>query len=156
MPPASARLASAWAVGWPSPGPCTEGRLKVVAPFYGQNPRPLGAVARVCPVVGSYPDPDFSTAAGRKLDETLDTYNIPHDIKVYPGTRHSFFNESRGNYNAEASADAWERTLSFFKQHLGSTRDKARCGRWLEERRYCGRLPPGRAGNRSGFAVERE
>lgn len=107
-------LAIAWA--------CTEGGLKVVAPFYGQNPRPLEAVARVCPVVGSYPDPDFSTIAGRKLDETLDTYNIPHDIKIYPGTRHSFFNESRGAYNAEASADAWERTLSFFKQYLESTR----------------------------------
>jgi carboxymethylenebutenolidase len=71
-------------------------------------------------VVGSYPDPDFTTEAGRKLDEVLDTYDISHDIKIYPGARHSFFNDQRPqSYNAEAAADAWQRTLAFFKQHIG-------------------------------------
>src|SRR5512136_1995323 len=36
------------AIGWA----CTHDRLKVIAPFYGVNPRPLKAVARACPVVG--------------------------------------------------------------------------------------------------------
>ncbi len=40
-------------------------------------------------------------------------------IKVYPGARHSFFNDRRGNYNAEASADAWQRTLAYFNTRLG-------------------------------------
>ncbi len=32
---------------------CTDERVKAVAPYYGFNPRPLGAVRRACPVVGS-------------------------------------------------------------------------------------------------------
>jgi carboxymethylenebutenolidase len=109
-------LGGGFAIAWA----CTDPRLKVIAPFYGMNPRPLAAVARSCPVVGSYPDPDFTTGAGRKLDEVLDIYDISHDIKIYPGARHSFFNDQRPqSYNAEAAADAWQRTLAFFKQHIG-------------------------------------
>lgn len=104
-------LAIAWA--------CTENRLKAIAPFYGSNPRPLEAVKRLCPVVGSYPDPDFTTAHGRKLDEILDTCGTPHDIKIYPGAKHSFFNDQQpARYDAAASADAWQRTLAFFKEHI--------------------------------------
>ena len=109
-------MGGGFAIGWA----CTDDRLKVIAPFYGMNPRPLKAVARSCPVVGSYPEKDFTAGAGRKLDEALDAYHIDHDIKVYPEAKHSFFNDERpSNYNAEASADAWPRTLAFFKERLG-------------------------------------
>jgi carboxymethylenebutenolidase len=108
-------MGGGFAIAWA----CTDPRLKVIAPFYGTNPKPLEAVARSCPVVGSYPDPDFTTEAGRKLDEILDTYDVPHDIKIYKGARHSFFNDrSPRTYNAEAAADAWARTLAFFSAHL--------------------------------------
>jgi carboxymethylenebutenolidase len=99
---------------------CTDPRLKVVAPFYGMNPRPLEAVARACPVVGSYPEKDFTAGAARKLDAVLDRYKVPHDVKIYPGARHSFFNRFGRNYNEAASADAWTRTLEFFREHLMS------------------------------------
>src|SRR3954468_15115702 len=59
---------------------CKDKRLKVVAPYYAFNPRPLEAGGNVCPIVGSYPDPDFSTNEGKKLDIVLDQKNIPHDI----------------------------------------------------------------------------
>ncbi len=109
-------MGGGFAIGWA----CTDDRLKVIAPFYGVNPRPLEAVARSCPVVGSYPEKDFTAGMGRKLDEALDAYHIEHDIKVYPEAKHSFFNDERpSNYNAEASADAWQRTLAFFKERLG-------------------------------------
>ncbi len=97
---------------------CTDQRLKAIAPFYGNNPRPLEAVRRLCPVVGSYPDPDFSTADGRQLDVELDRYEVAHDIKVYPGATHSFFNGRPGAANAAAAQDAWGRLLAFFGQHL--------------------------------------
>ena len=103
-------LAIAWA--------CTDKRLKAIAPFYAMNPRPLKAVERLCPVVGSYPDRDFTTAQGRKLDIELDHYSIPHDIKIYPNTRHSFFNDRGRTYNAAASEDAWERIQAFFGEHV--------------------------------------
>ena len=109
-------MGGGFALGWA----CTDDRLKVIAPFYGAAPRPIEAVARSCPIVGSYPDPDFTTQSARQLDEVLDTYSIPHDIKIYPGARHSFFNAQRpANYNAAASADAWQRMLAFFKARLG-------------------------------------
>jgi carboxymethylenebutenolidase len=109
-------MGGGFAIGWA----CADDRLKVIAPFYGVNPRPLEAVARSCPVVGSYPEKDFTAGMGRKLDEVLNAYDVEHDIKIYPEAKHSFFNEQRTtHYHAEASADAWQRTLAFFKERLG-------------------------------------
>ncbi len=98
---------------------CTDDRLKAIAPFYGANPRPLEAVARSCPVVGSYPEKDFTAKSGRKLDAELARHGVPRDIKVYPGAKHSFFNDRGKSYDPAASEDAWRRTLSFFGEHLG-------------------------------------
>jgi carboxymethylenebutenolidase len=108
-------MGGAFAIAWA----CTDERLKAIAPFYGVNPRPLAAVARACPVVGSYPGSDFSASHGRKLDAALEQYHIPHDIKVYPGAKHSFFNDQGRAYDAAASADAWQRILAFFGERLG-------------------------------------
>ncbi|MGI8587158.1 MAG: dienelactone hydrolase family protein [Chloroflexia bacterium] len=105
-------LAIAWA--------CTDDRLRVIAPFYGTNPRPLAAVARSCPVVGSYPGADFTARSGRKLDAALDVYRVPHEIKIYPGAKHSFFNDQGAYYDPAASADGWERTLTYFGTRLGT------------------------------------
>src|SRR6266851_534730 len=52
---------------------CTDDRLKAIAPFYAANPRPIDAVKRACPVVGSYPEKDFTARAGRALDQVLVT-----------------------------------------------------------------------------------
>jgi carboxymethylenebutenolidase len=98
---------------------CTDSRLNVIAPFYGMNPRPMEAVARACPVVGSYPEQDFTRSHGAQLDGELDTHNIPHDIKIYPNTHHSFFNKPRDEAEKAAAADAWERILKFFGEHIG-------------------------------------
>jgi carboxymethylenebutenolidase len=97
---------------------CTDNRLKAIAPYYAFNPRPMEAVARSCPVVGSYPGNDFTKGMGEKLDSKLDEYNVPHDIKIYPGTGHSFFNSTRPSHNPDAAADSWQRVLAFFQTHL--------------------------------------
>jgi len=99
---------------------CTDDRLKVIAPYYATNPRPLKAVARLCPVVGSYPGNDFTARSGQKLDVELDRYHVPHDIKIYPGTKHAFFNDTlKDTYNEAAAQDSWERVLAFFGERLG-------------------------------------
>ena len=107
-------MGGSFAIAWA----CTDPRLKVIAPFYGANPRPLEAVARLCPVVGSYPGKDFTTGHGRKLDSALDAYGVPHDIKVYEGAKHSFFNDRGGSHDADAASDAWARVTAFFAEHL--------------------------------------
>ena len=97
---------------------CTDGRLKAIAPYYGMNPRPLSAVSRACPVVGSYPAQDFTAKSGRALEAELSAAGVPHDIKVYEGTKHSFNNDHGPSYDAAASEDAWNRTLSFFAEYV--------------------------------------
>jgi carboxymethylenebutenolidase len=97
---------------------CVDSGLKVASLFYGMNPRPLEAVARACPLVGSYPEKDFTAGAGRKLDAALDGYGVAHDVKVYPGARHSFFNDRGRAHDAGAAGDSWQRTLAFFARYL--------------------------------------
>jgi carboxymethylenebutenolidase len=69
--------------------------------------------------MGSYPEKDFTVAGARELDAVLEKNNIPHDIKFYENTQHSFFNQQRTPFEVEASKDAWQRMLSFFGEHLG-------------------------------------
>jgi carboxymethylenebutenolidase len=98
---------------------CSDNRLKAIAPYYGMAPRPKEALRRSCPVVGSWPDKDITTKAARVLEAELTAAGIPHDIKVYPGTKHAFFNDQLPKtYNAEASADSWQRVLAFFTEHI--------------------------------------
>jgi len=111
-------MGGGFAIAWA----CTDDRLKAIAPFYGANPRPIDAVSRICPVVGSYPEKDFSANAGRALDEVLDRYKIEHDIKIYPGARHSFFDDRGRAFNQDAALDSWTRTMAFFGKHLAPTK----------------------------------
>jgi len=108
-------MGGGFAIAWA----CTDSRLKAIAPFYGANPRPLEVVKRLCPVVGSYPERDFTASAGRNLDRALARHGIEHDIKIYPETRHFFFNEQNGAYDRDAAADAWQRLLRFFGERIG-------------------------------------
>jgi carboxymethylenebutenolidase len=113
-------MGGGFAVAWA----CTDARLKAIAPFYGVNPRPLSAVSRSCPVVGSYPQKDFTARSGRKLDAELERHGIPRDVKVYEGARHSFFNDQGRSYDPGASEDAWRRTLAFFEEHVAGRAQK--------------------------------
>ena len=97
---------------------CVADDLRAASVFYGQNPRPLEAVARACPIVGSYPEQDFTARAARELEPMLEKHQVPYDLKIYPGARHSFFNDQGPAYQAEAARDAWQRTLAFFNAHL--------------------------------------
>jgi carboxymethylenebutenolidase len=96
----------------------TEKGMKAASAFYGAVPRPLEAFAQSCPVIGSYPGKDFTVKGARELDAVLEKNNVPHDIKFYENTQHSFFNRQRTPFEVEASKDAWQRMLSFFSEHL--------------------------------------
>ncbi len=99
----------------------TDQGLKAASVFYGTNPRPLDAVAKACPVVGSYPDKDFTAEHARKLDAALARHDVAHDIKIYENTQHSFFGKQRTLFEVDASRDAWQRMLAFFEQHVVKT-----------------------------------
>ena len=113
-------MGGGFAIAWA----CTDSRLKAIAPFYAANPRPLDTVSRrLCPVVGSYPEKDFTAGAGRALDKVLEQNHITHDIKVYPNAGHSFFNDRGRAYDKAAAEDSWTRVLKFFGDQLGERRE---------------------------------
>jgi carboxymethylenebutenolidase len=109
-------MGGSFAIAWA----CTDSRLKAIAPYYAVNPRPLALVSRLCPVVGSYPEKDFTASAGRSLDEALDKHDIKRDIKIYPGANHSFFNSQGKAYDRAAAEDSWGRVMKFFGDEIGS------------------------------------
>ena len=96
----------------------TDKGMKAASVFYGANPKPIEAVAEACPIIGSYPDKDFTTKAAQELEVSLTKYNVPHDIKIYDNTQHSFYSQQRTPFEVDASKDAWQRMLSFFEKHL--------------------------------------
>ncbi len=98
---------------------CTDDRLAAVAPFYAMTPRPAEALARACPVVGSYPGNDFTAGQGRRLEAELSRRDVPHDIRIYDGAKHSFMNDHGRSHDPAAASDAWRRMLAFLGERLG-------------------------------------
>jgi carboxymethylenebutenolidase len=88
--------------------------------FYGRTP--LELVPQVsCPLLGNFGELDSGIPPARvkEFEEALKKAGKKADIKIYPGAKHGFFNDTRPEaYNAEAAADAWQRTLKFFQDHL--------------------------------------
>lgn len=51
-----------------------------------------------------------------QLDKNLDQAGIEHQVVIYEGAPHSFFDRRSAEYT-EASSDAWTKILAFIKQH---------------------------------------
>jgi carboxymethylenebutenolidase len=90
--------------------------------FYGGHPKVQPDLAALrAPVLGLYAEKDsFVTVASvRELESKLKILGKQYELHVYPKVDHGFFNDERPEvYDTEAAADAWNRTLSFFRQHL--------------------------------------
>ena len=64
-------------------------------------------------------DDYFGPPVREQLRGALEKHGKPHEIRVYDGTAHGFFNDTRAEvHNAEASKDAWERVLTLFRENL--------------------------------------
>ena len=95
--------------------------LAAAVPFYGRNPSPLELVERIaCPVLLIYGEDDpFIMPGVPPLEAALKQYGKPYEIKIYPGAKHAFHNDTGSErYNPDAARDAWGRTVAFFKRHL--------------------------------------
>ena len=57
----------------------------------------------------------------RAFEQALDEAGVQHEIAVYDGAPHSFFDRKFEEF-ADASEDAWRRTLAFVEQHTGPKR----------------------------------
>ncbi|MFQ5683015.1 MAG: dienelactone hydrolase family protein [Candidatus Binatia bacterium] len=100
---------------------CKELNAAIV--FYGRNPSPLDQVQNIpCPLLGNYGGDDPNIMPGvEPLKEALTKFGKIFDIKVYPGAKHAFNNNTNADrYNPEAAKGAWERTVSFYKKNLAA------------------------------------
>ena len=90
--------------------------------YYGGGMPDAERIATIrVPVMGSYgaEDPGIPAEQVDTLRETLAAQGVPNDIKLYEGAGHSFFNAGPAHHAASA-ADSWERSLGWWRQHLGS------------------------------------
>jgi carboxymethylenebutenolidase len=73
-------------------------------------------------VEGHYGEDDqwAGSAAGRNIEDQLDSRGKYVKIFVYPEAGHAFFNDTRPEaYREDAAREAWVRTLAFLRAKLG-------------------------------------
>ena len=99
--------------------------ISAAVPFYGALPweevQPDFTTTRAA-FLGHYAeDDDWATMeSARGIEATLRGLGREATFHIYPGTGHAFFNDARPEaYAAEAARLAWDRTVAFFRAHLG-------------------------------------
>ena len=102
-----------------------------VVAFYGwplglkrwpDRPKPIDAVSRVtCPLLSLFGGADEGIPQGDvdQFDGACKKASVRHDMTVYPGAPHSFFDRKQAEF-ADASADAWRRVQAFVHQNTKS------------------------------------
>jgi carboxymethylenebutenolidase len=101
---------------------CRNPEVGACAVFYGGHPsvKPDLAALRA-PVLGIYAGKDSFVTPGavKELDQQLTVLGKRHEFHVYPDADHAFFNDERSDvHDAGAAADAWSKTIAFFRREL--------------------------------------
>jgi carboxymethylenebutenolidase len=90
--------------------------------FYGGHPAVKPDLENLhAPVLGLYAGRDtFVTPESvRQLETQLKSLGKKAEIHIYEEADHGFFNDERPEvYNKELAADAWRRTIAFFREQL--------------------------------------
>lgn len=90
--------------------------------FYGIHPHVKPDFSQLKgPVLGIFAENDAYTSPEvvNALSEELKKIGKEHDFTIYPGTDHAFFNDDRPEvFHEEASRDAWDRMIKFFRVNL--------------------------------------
>jgi carboxymethylenebutenolidase len=94
--------------------------------FYGRpgagedgSAGPIQAAGEIeCPVLGLMGGADEAIPQSDvdAFDEALTEAGVEHELVVYPGAPHSFFDRKQEEF-ADASEDAWARVLAFIERH---------------------------------------
>ncbi len=94
--------------------------LNAGVPFYGAAP-PSDDVGKIrAPMLLQFAENDNRiNAMWPAYEAALKANGVTYQMHSYPGTRHGFHNNSTPRYHEAAAKLAWERTVAFFKQHLG-------------------------------------
>lgn len=92
--------------------------------FYGGHPKVRPDLPNLhAPVLSISGDKDRSVtpAVVHELERQVKNLGKQIEVKIYKNADHAFFNDTRPEvYDAEAAADAWQRTIGFLRQHLSA------------------------------------
>lgn len=93
--------------------------LSAAVPYYGAAPATdsVGSIKAALMIQSAENDPRIN-AMWPDYEAALKANNVAYERHLYPGTRHGFHNNSTPRYDEAAAKLSWERTISFFKQHL--------------------------------------
>ena len=94
--------------------------LNAGVPFYGSAPATEDVAKIRAPLLIHYAEDDPRVNAMRDgYKDALTANKVSFEMHSYAGTRHGFHNNSTPRYNEAQAKLAWQRTVAFFKQHLG-------------------------------------
>jgi carboxymethylenebutenolidase len=97
-----------------------EPRLSAAVPFYG--PAPADADFSGSPnaaVLGIYAELDARVNDSQETARTaLEAAGLVHEILVFGGVDHAFFNDTGARYDADVAAEAYQAMLAWFAEHL--------------------------------------
>jgi carboxymethylenebutenolidase len=97
-------------------------QIGAVVDFYGIHPNVKPDWSKLqAPVLGLFAEQDemVTPAVARDLERQVRAAGKQIEIHVYPGVDHAFMNDERPEvYSPDTAADAWQRTLSFLRDHL--------------------------------------
>lgn len=94
--------------------------LKAAAPFYGAPP-PLDQVPNIgAAVLGVYSADanDFANNNRDGLAAALSQAGVTHQVNVYPGTRHDFYNDTGQAYNEQQALAAWNDAVNWMQTYV--------------------------------------
>ncbi|MEJ2133969.1 MAG: dienelactone hydrolase family protein [Desulfofustis sp.] len=95
------------------------GDLNAGVPFYGSAPETEDVVKIEAPLMIQYAEDDPRVNASQAdYRKALEDNGKDFVMHTYDGTRHGFHNDSTPRYNEAQAKLAWDRTVSFFKEHL--------------------------------------
>src|SRR5215475_12491508 len=96
--------------------------LQAAVPFYGAAAETVRVAEIKAPLLIHYAENDERiNAMWPAFEAALKAAGVQYEMHIYPGTQHGFHNNSTPRYNEASAKLAWERTVAFFKKHLGGS-----------------------------------
>jgi carboxymethylenebutenolidase len=94
--------------------------LDAGVPFYGMAPSPEDVAKIKAPLLIHYASNDERiNAMWLTFEAALKQHKVDYTMHMYENTHHGFHNNSTPRYDEAAAKLAWQRTIEFFKRHLG-------------------------------------
>jgi len=93
--------------------------LACAVSYYGREPATADVAKIKVPLQLHYADVDNAANPGRPaFEEALKANHVEYTAYSYPGTHHSFHNDSTPRYDEAAAKLAWQRTVDFLNKNL--------------------------------------